>query len=137
MCTRPFELTKINSSARRCVFSREWVKLTQDELFSIFKSKLILLECADCWILETACALFIIILHEHINGIDFYIISTLFRISAYFVQAFKSYELYDRIFLFTELVTHSNGLNSGKLPNIKRVERNHSRYFLKCYTFNV
>ena len=29
---------KINSSVRRWVFSREWVKLTQDELFSIFKS---------------------------------------------------------------------------------------------------
>ena len=30
---------KISSSARRCVNSRKWVKLTQDELFSIFKSE--------------------------------------------------------------------------------------------------
>ena len=34
-----FEVMKISSSARRCVFSQKWVKLTQDELFSIFKSK--------------------------------------------------------------------------------------------------
>ena len=33
------ELTKINSSARRCVFSWKWVKLTRDELFSVFKSE--------------------------------------------------------------------------------------------------
>ena len=31
--------TKINSSARRCFCCRKWVKLTQDELFSMFKSK--------------------------------------------------------------------------------------------------
>ena len=28
---------KINSSVRRCIFPRKWVKLTQSELFSIFK----------------------------------------------------------------------------------------------------
>ena len=39
MKTRQLELTKINSSVSRCVFSPKWEKLTQDELFSIFKSK--------------------------------------------------------------------------------------------------
>ena len=30
---------KINSSGRRCLFSRKWVKLIQDELISILKSE--------------------------------------------------------------------------------------------------
>ena len=40
MKTCQLERKKINLSARRCVFSRKWVKLTQDELLSIFKSVL-------------------------------------------------------------------------------------------------
>ena len=39
METRQLELTKISSSARRSVFSRKRVKLTQGELFSIFMSE--------------------------------------------------------------------------------------------------
>ena len=39
MKTRQLDLTKINSSARRCVFSRKWVKFSQDKLFSISKSE--------------------------------------------------------------------------------------------------
>ena len=39
------ELMKFNSSAGRCVFSRKCVNLTQDELFSIFKSKHFLRVC--------------------------------------------------------------------------------------------
>ena len=40
MQTPQLEMMKINSSLWRWVFSRKWVKLTQDELFSIFKSML-------------------------------------------------------------------------------------------------
>ena len=32
-------MMKINSSVRTCVFSKKWVKFTQDELFSIFHFK--------------------------------------------------------------------------------------------------
>ena len=35
MLTRQLELMKINSSERRCIFSRKRVKLFQDEFFSI------------------------------------------------------------------------------------------------------
>ena len=38
-CNLTRQLTKINSSARKCVFTQKWVKLTQDEIFSIFKKK--------------------------------------------------------------------------------------------------
>ena len=40
MCTQTcqLELMKFNSSVSRWVFFRKWVKLTQDELFSTFKS---------------------------------------------------------------------------------------------------
>ena len=37
MWTRQLEFIKINSNARICVFSGKWVKITQIELFSIFK----------------------------------------------------------------------------------------------------
>ena len=46
MQIRQLELTKINSSARRYIFSRKLVKFTQDELFSIFKGEKFLRVCA-------------------------------------------------------------------------------------------
>ena len=37
--TRQLELMKIKSNMRRCIFSGDWVKLTQVELFSVFHFK--------------------------------------------------------------------------------------------------
>ena len=42
MQTRELDLIKINSSARRSVFTQKLMKLIQNELFSIFKSEYVL-----------------------------------------------------------------------------------------------